>query len=224
MAQQAQAAGVSVTSSVVDRADTIHGTIVTAAVEESADLIVMGTYGRTGLDRFVLGSVTEQTLRESPVPVLTVHEETVVTAAPEGILVPTDGSEAARSAATHAIELASETDATLHALNVVDTGVVWGDVDVGMVLEALEEAGREAIDEVVDQATAADIGTVEASVASGAVHRAIVDYTAENDIDCVVMGTHGRTGLDRYILGSVTERVVRLSDVPVIATKHTEGD
>lgn len=222
VADQARAAGVEVTTSIVDGADSIHGGIIAAAEEYGADLIVMGTYGRTGLDRFVLGSVAEQTLRESPIPVMTVHEETVVEADPEGILVPTDGSEAAGAAADHAIGLASETGAALHVLNVVDTGAVWGDVDVGMVLSALEAAGQEAIADVVTRAREADVETIEASLSSGSTYRAILDYVDENDVDCIVMGTRGRTGLDRYILGSITERVVRLSEVPVIATRHVD--
>ena len=68
------------------------------------------------------------------------------------------------------------------------------------------------------------ISTVEASVLSGRPHRAIVDYAAEYDVDLIVMGTHGRTGLDRYLLGSVTERVVRLSDVPVLAVGEEAED
>jgi nucleotide-binding universal stress UspA family protein len=61
------------------------------------------------------------------------------------------------------------------------------------------------------------VSSVQASVLSGSPYRAIVDYAAAEDIDLVVMGTHGRTGFDRYLLGSVTERVVRLSDRPVLA-------
>jgi nucleotide-binding universal stress UspA family protein len=225
IAERAESAGVEVTTGIVEGANSIHEGIITAAQEQAADLIVMGTYGRTGLDRFVLGSVAEQTLRESPIPVMTVHEQTVVEAEPAGILVPTDGSEAAGAAADHAIELAAATGAPLHVLNVVDTGAVWGDVDVGMVLSALEAAGREAIADVVKRAKATDVETVEASLSSGSTHRAILDYVDENDVDCIVMGTRGRTGLDRYILGSVTERVVRLSEVPVIATRQIEpGD
>jgi nucleotide-binding universal stress UspA family protein len=72
---------------------------------------------------------------------------------------------------------------------------------------------------VIQQAEAAGVDTIEGVVAQGAPHRAILDYVDEQDIDLIVMGTHGRTGLDRYLLGSVTEKVVRLSDAPVLTVR-----
>ena len=131
------------------------------------------------------------------------------------ILVPTDGSEGTRGAVEHAIDLALTDDATLHAVHVVDT-TVGVDDSVAGVFDALEDAGRSAIDDVVSQAKAAGVDTIEGAVAQGTPHRALLDYAAENGVDIVVMGTHGRTGVDRYLLGSVTEKVVRLSDVPVL--------
>jgi len=134
------------------------------------------------------------------------------------ILVPTDGSEGTRGAVEHGIDLASTYDAALHTLYVVDTSVGVDSSVVG-TLEALEEAGQDAIDEVIRQAEAVGVGTVEGVVAQGAPHRAILDYVDEHDVDLVVMGTHGRTGLGRVLLGSVTEKVVRLSDVPVVTVR-----
>jgi nucleotide-binding universal stress UspA family protein len=131
------------------------------------------------------------------------------------ILVPTDGSEGTRGAVAHAIDIANAYGASLHALYVVDEDVGVDSAVVG-TLDALEDAGERAIDDVVQQAEAAGIGTVEGTVASGTPHRAVLDYADEHDVDLVVMGTHGRTGLDRYLLGSVTEKVVRLSEVPVL--------
>lgn len=223
IAEMAAAAGVEATTAVIDDPGKIHEAIVAAAEDTEADCIVMGTYGRTGLDRFVLGSVAEQTLRDAPVPVMTVHEDTTLNLPFEDILVPTDGSDCASAAADLAIALAAASDATLHVVNVVDLGVVWGDMDTGTVLEALEAAGQRALDSVIERADAADVSTVEASVINGTPYRAIDTYAEENDADCIVMGTHGRTGLDRYLLGSVTERVIRLSDVPVFATKDFDA-
>ncbi|WP_424000975.1 universal stress protein [Haloarcula salina] len=223
IAEKAAAGGVEATTAVIDDPGKIHEAIVEAAEDAGADCIVMGTYGRTGLDRFVLGSVAEQTLRDAPVPVMTVHEDATVDLPFEDVLVPTDGSECASAAADLAIALAAASDATLHVVNVVDLGVLWGDVDTGTVLEALEAAGQRALDSVIERAEAADVSTVEASVINGTPYRAIDAYAEENDADCIVMGTHGRTGLDRYLLGSVTERVIRLSDAPVLATKDFDA-
>ncbi|MBX0297817.1 universal stress protein [Haloarcula nitratireducens] len=220
VAEMATNADVDVTTAILENGASIHRAILTYASDHGVDCIVMGTYGRTGLDRFVLGSVAEQTLREAPVPVMTVHEDTVVDPDFSAVLVPTDGSACAQAAADHAIELALATDAALHIVHVVDLGVVWDEVNAGVVLDALEEAGKQALQTIIDQADESGVATSESSVLSGAPHSAIVEYADERDVDCVVMGSHGRTGIDRYLLGSVTERVVRLTDVPVLALKE----
>jgi nucleotide-binding universal stress UspA family protein len=213
--ERAAAAGVDSTATIVDGGEPIHRTVLTAADEHDADCIVMGTRGRTGLDRFVLGSVAERTLRTSPVPVLTVHAETVIDRDFDRILVPTDGSPGADAAAAHAIDIAVATGAALHVVHVVDAGVLPMDGS-GAVLDELQRVGKQALDSVVERAKAADVSTVRASVLTGAPYRAITDYAHAEDVDLVVMGTHGRTGADRFLLGSVAERVVRLSDSPVL--------
>lgn len=211
-------AGVTATRAVIEDDGPVHETILAYADKHGVDCLVMGTHGRTGLDRVILGSVAEETLRASPVPVLTVHEGTAVTGDFGSILVPTDGSAAAEAAASHAIDLAATTGAALHVVHVVDVPVSDAGLTAGAVLDALEEAGQRAIDRVLTLAKAADVSTIEASVLSGTPYRAIVDYADDQGIDCIVMGTHGRSGLERYLLGSVTERVIRLSGVPVLAT------
>jgi nucleotide-binding universal stress UspA family protein len=222
IAERAADAGLEVTTAVVDGDAPIHRLVLGYAAEHDVDCIVMGTHGRTGLDRFALGSVTERTVRESPVPVVTVHEGTVVTPGMEAILVPTDGSESAGAAIDHAVELVGQTGAALHVVHVVDLGIVWDEAGAGRLLEALEESGARALEAAIGRAETSDVPAVEASVLSGAPHRAIVEYAAEHDVDCIVMGTHGRTGLERYFLGSVTERVIRLADVPVLTVKGSE--
>ena len=136
------------------------------------------------------------------------------------ILVPTDGSPAADTAIEHAVGLADKYDARVHALYVVD-GASYSTLEAGsqIVIEALEAEGAEATDRVVE---AADDAGVEASttVTTGTAYRTIQNYVDDNDIDLIVMGTHGRQGLDRYLLGSVTERVVRTSEVPVMTVRQ----
>ncbi len=224
VAEMATDAGLDVTTALLDDGKPVHRAILAYADREAVDCIVMGTVGRTGLDRVVLGSVTERTLRESAVPVFTVHEDTVARMEFDTLLVPTDGSDCAEGAADHAIALATETGASLHVVHAVDPGVAWGGVDSAMILDALEEHGERAIRRVVERAADADVPTVEAAVVSGPPSRAIVDYADEQNVDCVVMGTHGRTGLGRHLIGSVTERVVRRSRVPVLALAEGERD
>lgn len=141
----------------------------------------------------------------------------------DSILVPTDGSVGSEKALDRAIDIAKRYDANLHVVHVVDTRIGI-DGGAGTLFDDLEAAGQEAIDRGVEQASEAGVSTVEGAVANGIPFQAILDYTEENDLDLVVMGTHGRTGLDRYILGSVTEKVVRMSDVPVLTVPLGEDD
>ncbi|AQL44367.1 universal stress protein UspA [Halorientalis sp. IM1011] len=141
----------------------------------------------------------------------------------DSILVPTDGSDTAQAAVDHAIDHAKRYDATLHTLYVVEEPPI-DEGDAPEVLDAIESTGERAIQDVIDAARAADVGTVEGSVAEGAPYRAILEYVDQNDIDLVVMGTHGRTGLDRYLLGSVTEKVVRSAPVPVLTVGTEPAD
>ncbi|RLM51838.1 MULTISPECIES: universal stress protein [unclassified Halorubrum] len=140
------------------------------------------------------------------------------------ILVPTDGSPASDAAIEHAIDLADRYDARLHALYVVD-GAAYSSLEAGaeIVVEALESEGEEATTRVAEAAADAGVECVT-SVTSGTAYRSIHNYVDDHDIDVVVMGTHGRKGIDRYLLGSVTERVVRTSDVPVLTVRQSTDE
>lgn len=222
IADQAAEAGVAATTNVIETTEPIHQAIIDHATDHDANLIVMGTQGRTGVNRLVLGSVTERTLRVSPVPVLTLHEDTNLSPDFETVLVPTDGSDAANFAADYGITLAAATDAAMHVVHVVDLTAVSGEFGSVEILDALEDVGQEAVDDIIDRADEADLRSVEASVLSGTPAQALLDYVDKRDIDLIVMGTHGRTGLDRYLLGSVTEKIVRLADVPVLTVALSE--
>ncbi len=136
----------------------------------------------------------------------------------ERVLVPTDGSEGSTVAIDHALDLARTYGATLEALYVVDTANVSTEVTGGAVIEAMERTGRKAVDAVAERAAAAGVDC-DGEIARGTPHRAILDHAEESGADLIVMGTHGRTGLTRYLLGSVTEKIVRLSEVPVLTVR-----
>jgi nucleotide-binding universal stress UspA family protein len=140
------------------------------------------------------------------------------------ILVPTDGSPAAERAVGHAIELATTFDATVHTLYVVDVAL-YSSLEAGVdaVIEALEREGEAAVGEVESRCEAAGVDT-ETAVLVGTVHRAIQEYVQDHDVDLVVMGTHGRQGVERFLLGSVAERTVRTSSVPVLTIRADEAD
>ena len=140
----------------------------------------------------------------------------------EHILLPTDGSDAAAQAAPHAIDLAKRYDATLHLLSVVDTAALGPDVRTEVVVGQFEEMAQDAIDDLTERAERAGVSTVTGTVAHGAAHRAICAYADEHDVDLIVMSTHGRSGLGRFLLGSVTEKVIRRASVPVLAIRAAE--
>ncbi|WP_137283810.1 universal stress protein [Halorussus salinisoli] len=197
-------------------------TIADYADSRGMDLVVMATHGRTGLSRYLLGSVTEKVVRLADVPVLTVrtHEEARTSFPYENVLVPTDGSETANAAADRAVDLAAAVDATLHAVSVVDDASLGFDVRSVSVNDEFEAVAEEAIADVAASADDAGVERVEKHVLRGRVHQAILDYVEDNDADLIVMGTRGRGGTDRILLGSVTERIVRTSPVPVLTVRR----
>lgn len=206
------------------RTNVPHTAIVKYAAEQAIDLVVMGTHGRTGVERYLLGSVTEKVVRLSDVPVLTVKsdDDGAFTYPYTDILVPTDGSEGAGVAVDLAVDLARTYDARIHALSVIETAETGVDARSGGIYDALEESAQSAVKSVEERAEDASVSSVETRIEHGIPYRSIGSYVDEHDIDLVVMGTHGRTGIERYLLGSVTEKTVRTSPVPVMTVRQPE--
>ena len=131
------------------------------------------------------------------------------------ILFPTDGSEPAESALEYALEVATEHDATLNILNVADTTRDSLTQIRGEVVDALEQEGERIVEEAAERARERDISVTTATV-QGVPSSSIGEYSDRIGVDLIVMATHGRKGLKRALIGSVTERVVRTAEVPVI--------
>jgi len=138
------------------------------------------------------------------------------------ILLPTDGSGGTDPAVDQAIGLATETGAELHVLFVVEDVPYAPEMTDERVGAQLRKIGEDAIESIRERADAAGV-TLRAAIEDGVPHREILEYADRMDVDLVVMGTHSRSGLDKYLLGSVTERVVRTADVPVL-TVRVGGD
>jgi nucleotide-binding universal stress UspA family protein len=135
------------------------------------------------------------------------------------ILGPTDGSEPASRALDHALDLAESVDASVHVLYVIDANRPSQGapgINVGNVREALAERGRETVEAAAERGVERGV-RIERAVEEGTPEEAIASYAERHGVDVVVMGTHGRTGVDRVAVGSVTERTVRTAPVPVLA-------
>lgn len=134
----------------------------------------------------------------------------------QDVLIPTDGSDGTRQSIRHGLTIANRFDATIHALSVVPEGplgTLQNDAAIAAADRAVERVDREATREGVP---------VETAVEQGVPHEEILAYADDRDVDMIVMGTQGRTGLDRVLVGSVTERIVRMADVPVVTVRLSE--
>lgn len=193
-------------------------TIVDYATRYEYDLIAMATRARTGVSRYLLGSVTEKVIRLSSVPVLTLSAEDERLVFPyERILVATDGSRQATNAVEHAFRLAGTLDATVHALSVVDDTGIGPDVRAVLTEDVAEQLATEALEGAVDAAPpGVDVVT---AIEHGQPAARILKYAEAHDVHAVVLGTTGRRGVDRVLLGSVAEQTARAAPVPVFTVR-----
>lgn len=143
----------------------------------------------------------------------------------ESILLPTDGSHEMGQVVDHAIELAALCDAQIHVLHVVDERAYLSVPEDARdhVRDTLEADGEAFTKSVAERAMAAGLDIVR-ELRWGDPAAGILTYAVENDVDVVVMGTHGRTGYERYLLGSVAEKVVRAAPMAVLAIAVGDTD
>lgn len=136
------------------------------------------------------------------------------------ILVPLDDSDPARAALEHALETFPEADVTV--LHVVNPSVSAYQSDAPYNFPRaveLEEEKAEALFETVRELAAEHGGSIETETVVGSPPRGIVEFAEENDVDGIVLGSHGRSGVSRVLLGSVAEQVVRRAQVPVTVVR-----
>lgn len=186
--------------------------IVRVAAEEKCDLIVMGRSGLSHLERTLMGGVTARVIGHTDRNVLIVPEDARLDW--NRVLVATDGSKNSAAAVRHAVAVAKEHGAVLAAVSVVHA-------DEEMIalapehIQYLADQSRTILQEVTDLCSAEGVA-VETFVREGEPHEQITGVAREIGASLVVMGTHGRKGLSRLLMGSVTERTIGYAECPVL--------
>ncbi|TYL36516.1 universal stress protein [Natronococcus pandeyae] len=193
--------------------------ILTCADEIGAGLIVVGTHGRTGIRQVVLGSVALEVIREARQPVLSVAPDASWDegARVDNVCLATDGWKGSRAATDHALSVAEAADAELHALYAVDVPS-----SVPEMRDGFEEHGEKTTTDVVTRAEERDLEAT-GTVVHGTAHETILEYVEDEAVDVLVMGTEGKSNLERLVIGSVSQRVVPNATVPVLTVRATRN-
>jgi nucleotide-binding universal stress UspA family protein len=205
----------------------VAATVVDQAVEMRADLLVMGTHGRSGFDRFFLGSVAEKVLRKAPCPVLTVPPHAPATppldVALRTVVCPVDFSPAALEAFGFALDLARRADASVVLVHVIEflaehEPLENAHFNVPEFRTYLLEDGRQRLDRLAAGESPLPRG-VRTVVVPGRAHHEILRIAANEHADLIVIGAQGRSGAALALFGSTTQQVVRGAACPVLTVR-----
>lgn len=219
--KKANVKGISIDSQVV-RGFSAAGAILEYINEYEFDVVVMGTHGRTGLKKWLYGSVAEKIVRLSPIPVLTTIGS-IKKYAIDKILIPVDFSEYSKQAAKCAISLAQEYGSHLIFLHVIDQNIHPSLFASGVtnIFQFDSELHGRSTTKLKEFAGISEENATFVTV-SGKAHQEIVDYAKENEIDLILMATRGLSGLEHTLLGSTSERVVQLAHCPVLTLERED--
>ncbi len=195
-----------------------------------ADLLVIGSHGRSGFERLLLGSVAEKLLRKAPCPVMVVpaHDATPPDEVRfRRIVCPVDFSDSSLAALEYALSLVEESDGWLsliHALEIppeLHAMPTRDGIDVPRVRAAAEADARTRLRGLIPAAVR-EYCTVETRVLDGKAHRQILATAAERHADLIVMGVSGHGAVDRWVFGSNTSSVIRGATCPVLTVRRSE--
>lgn len=204
--------------------------ILDLSIEEEMDLIVLGTHGRKGLRHLILGSVAEQVVRYAPCPVLTVRcpsDGPSEYADLKRIVLPVDFSEHSKLAARYAVALAEKASAELVVMHVIDQTVHPSFYSVGkeslleLDLELQNRTKAAIVEFMVEAGAKIDFGC---EVAEGKPAAEITRYADANKDSLIIIASHGAGAMERLLMGSTAERVVRMAESPVLVVKLGERD
>ncbi|MBF0558124.1 MAG: universal stress protein [Nitrospirae bacterium] len=189
--------------------------IIDLAEAENCDLIIMGRTGQHEIDGRFIGNVTSRVIGYSPIDVLVVPNGTSM--GWERILIATDGSRYSDAATLKALDFARAYGSALSVVSVVDVPAEFI-AEAPDAAEKMFDNARRYVGEVKQLAEAAGI-KVDAFVKEGEAFESIVSLAGDNKIDMMIMGSHGRTGLKRLLIGSVAEKVIGHAPCPVLVAR-----
>ena len=206
----------------------VASTICNLAETEKADLVIAATHGRSGLKRWILGSVTERLIRSIGCPLLTItpteHKfdfETVQRSGFKNILVGCDFSMDSSSAMQYGLSLAQEFEATIHLVHVIEP-IAYRDkllpsnmLDKNMKSNLFTNLVDELSDRVPEEAY--NWCEIKTQCLTGRPYEELVKYTEENAIDLIILGVRGHSLVESMLLGSTTDRVIRRASCPVLS-------
>jgi nucleotide-binding universal stress UspA family protein len=203
--------------------------IAAAAAQLTADLIVMGTHGRTGLEHVLVGSTAERVVRIASCPVLTVKarrdapSQATVPANDrrfQRLLIPVDFSASSLEALEYGVQLARHIGATVTILHVLEPVAYGLDFTLGGSVEwRTQKAYVEGRLEILRALCTSNGLTAEHILKAGLPADSIRDYAGRQQPDLMIMGTHGRRGISRMLSGSVAETMLRLAPCPVLTVR-----
>lgn len=216
------------------RSTVAKGRAAEAIVEQGATdktmLIAMATHGRSGLNRFLLGSVAEKVLRGTANPLLLVRSTEAIaaeaTATVKSIIVPLDGSEVAESALSAVVEIAEKLDLEVELLRAyhIPYNVYAGDegvyaINYDELIAGIRDEAAGYLDKKAAELRSAGLKRVSAVSKEGFAADEIIAHARSAPQSLIAMSSHGRSGVKRWVLGSVAETVVRHAGGPVLITR-----
>jgi nucleotide-binding universal stress UspA family protein len=193
----------------------IHESIIDVAIEKDCDMIVIGRSGKHGIERALMGSTTARVIGYSPIDVLVMPNN--ATLKWDNILLAVDGSRYSEIAANRAINMAQTYGEELSIMSVVDVNEEFY-ANAPDAVEQMVHNARDIVDSVQDLSKKSKIKT-KTFVREGQSHEKIIEMARELQSNIICLGSHGRTGLRRLLMGSVTEKVIGNAPCPVLVVK-----
>jgi nucleotide-binding universal stress UspA family protein len=188
------------------------------------DLVVIGTHGRSGLEHFLIGSVTEKVVRYARCPVITVHANMTLKESFNKIVVPFDFSEHSVLALQNALEMAESSKSEVTLFYVVEDDVhpalyAWGMKSIFEIVPDIKVKAEKKMDEIMAGLSNPHNVKIIKKIVEGVPHKVISEFVQKSDTDLLVIATHGLVGLDKFLLGSTTEKIIRCVSIPILTLK-----